>query len=55
MNQQIASLQQEFKGEDVKFVSITCDPETDTPDVLKTYSKSFKTDADRWVFFDRRP
>ncbi|MBI86156.1 MAG: hypothetical protein CMJ81_23415 [Planctomycetaceae bacterium] len=50
MNQEIAKLQQEFEGQDVKFVSITCDPKTDTPEILKVYSDSFNADADRWVF-----
>ncbi|MDP7019132.1 MAG: SCO family protein [Pirellulaceae bacterium] len=50
MNREIAKLQHEFGEHDVKFVSITCDPETDTPEILKTYSESFQADAKRWVF-----
>jgi cytochrome oxidase Cu insertion factor (SCO1/SenC/PrrC family) len=50
LNREIAKLQREFDERDVKFVSITCDPETDTPEILKTYSASFQADADRWVF-----
>ncbi len=50
MNEQIAKLQQEFRDQDVRFVSITCDPETDTPEILKIYSESFQADADRWIF-----
>ncbi len=50
MNEEIAKLQQEFEDEDVRFVSITCDPETDTPELLKIYSDSFQADSRRWIF-----
>ena len=46
----MAALHQEFAGEDsVRFVSITTDPEHDTPAVLQEYAARFKADA-RWVF-----
>jgi protein SCO1/2 len=35
---------------DVKLVSFTVDPETDTPPVLKEYSKRFLADPARWYF-----
>ena len=35
---------------DVKLVSITVDPQHDTPAVLAEYAKHFKYDAARWVF-----
>jgi protein SCO1 len=35
---------------DVKFVSFTVDPATDTPPVLAAYAKHFKADAARWYF-----
>ena len=41
---------------DVKIVSFTVDPATDTPPVLAEYAKRFKADASRWYFLtgDRR-
>jgi len=35
---------------DVKLVSITVDPQHDTPPVLAEYAKHFKYDPARWVF-----
>jgi protein SCO1/2 len=35
---------------DVKIVSFTVDPATDTPPVLAEYSKHYKADASRWYF-----
>jgi cytochrome oxidase Cu insertion factor (SCO1/SenC/PrrC family) len=43
-------LQQELRGKDVKFVSITVDPDNDTPQVLGDYAKSFGADGQRWRF-----
>ena len=50
MNQQIAKLQKTFQEEDVKFVSITCDPQTDTPEILKLYAESLQADESNWIF-----
>ncbi len=49
-NQKIQELQQEFKDRDVKFVAISVDPETDTPEVLQEYSSRFGADPDQWLF-----
>jgi protein SCO1/2 len=35
---------------DVKIVSFTVDPATDTPPVLAEYARHFKADASRWYF-----
>lgn len=35
---------------DVKLVSISVDPERDTPHVLSQYADRFKADPDRWLF-----
>jgi protein SCO1 len=35
---------------DVKIVSFTVDPATDTPPVLAEYSQHYKADASRWYF-----
>jgi cytochrome oxidase Cu insertion factor (SCO1/SenC/PrrC family) len=50
MNQTVASLQQELAGQDVTFVSITVDPERDTPAALEKYAGEYKADPDRWLF-----
>jgi len=34
----------------VKLVTLTTDPDYDTPAILKTYSERFSTDANRWTF-----
>ena len=43
-------LQSKFKGKPIKFVSITVDPEMDTPEVLSAYADKFQADKDRWLF-----
>ncbi|HZZ74183.1 MAG TPA: SCO family protein [Pirellulales bacterium] len=50
LNQELAKLQQDPQFAQVKFVSITCDPENDLPAVLKEYAKKFSADHSRWVF-----
>ena len=44
------SLQDRLAGSDVKLVSISVDPEHDTPEVLREYAKTFAADPDRWWF-----
>lgn len=34
----------------IKFVSITIDPETDTPEVLKKYAAKYSADTSQWLF-----
>jgi len=38
----------------VKFVSVTCDPDNDTPDALRRYADRFAADFGPLVFLDRR-
>jgi protein SCO1 len=49
-NEKVKALQQEFKGQPVKFVSITCDPEVDNPEVMSIYADQFGADPDQWLF-----
>ena len=49
-NQKLKELQSEFDGEGVKFVAISVDPETDTPEVLREYAARFGADPDQWLF-----
>jgi cytochrome oxidase Cu insertion factor (SCO1/SenC/PrrC family) len=50
LNKQLFRLNEQLKKEDVAFVSITVDPENDTPDVLKKYADGFEADSPRWNF-----
>lgn len=46
---ELASLQDELPSE-VRLVSITVDPEYDSPEVLSEYAKNVGADVDRWIF-----
>jgi cytochrome oxidase Cu insertion factor (SCO1/SenC/PrrC family) len=50
LNQGLASVHGDEAFHDVKFVSITCDPENDTPAVLAKYAERFDADTSRWFF-----
>lgn len=51
MSRQMRDLQQSLSRESrVKLVTLTTDPDFDTPSVLRTYSQRFDADADRWMF-----
>jgi protein SCO1/2 len=43
-------LQSKFKGRPVRLVSISVDPEIDTPEVLRGYAESFDADPKQWLF-----
>lgn len=49
-NQKLKELQDKFEGQGVRFVAISCDPETDTPEVLREYAARFGADEDQWLF-----
>ncbi|MFM7136714.1 MAG: SCO family protein [Planctomycetota bacterium] len=49
-NQAIADILQEIDDPDFLAVSLTCDPENDTPDALRRYADRFQADAGRWKF-----
>ncbi len=38
------------EGTDIQLLSISIDPEVDTPEVLKNYANGFKADPSRWKF-----
>src|SRR5216683_3344648 len=42
-------------GARIAFVSITVDPERDTPDVLKQYAETFGADLKGWAFLTGAP
>ncbi len=48
---QVQSLAAEFAASpDVRFVSITVDPDHDTPAVLAAYARRYQADRERWLF-----
>jgi protein SCO1 len=42
-------------GENIRFVSITVDPERDTPEVLKDYAQAFGANLSGWAFLTGTP
>jgi cytochrome oxidase Cu insertion factor (SCO1/SenC/PrrC family) len=47
----MAALQEAFAAEPaVRFLSISVDPEYDTPAILRAYAKKYGADAERWLF-----
>ena len=51
INKNIAGIADDYKRNSIlKFVSITVDPKTDSPSVLKTYAASLKADERQWKF-----
>jgi protein SCO1/2 len=51
MSRSMATLQRDFEAmEDVHFVSITVDPERDSPEVLTTYAAKYEANHDQWHF-----
>lgn len=49
-NHHFADLEREFRKPGVKFVAISCDPETDDPAKLRDYATQFNAPADSWYF-----
>jgi len=46
----MARLQADLAGTDVRLVSVTVDPETDDAETLGAYATRFGADPDRWLF-----
>ena len=49
-NHKLKELQDEFKGQGVRFIAISVDPETDTPERLREYAARFGADKEQWLF-----
>jgi cytochrome oxidase Cu insertion factor (SCO1/SenC/PrrC family) len=49
-NQAIADILRDIDDPDFMAVSLTCDPDNDTPDVLRRYADRFEADPARWKF-----
>ncbi len=50
LNQALAGWQETNPNSQTRLVSISCDPENDTPEVLARYAQRFKADPQRWTF-----
>ena len=50
LNKQVERLNEQLKKEDVAFVSISVDPDRDTPEVLNEYAAGFGATSPRWTF-----
>ena len=50
LNAQVQRLNQQLKKTDITFVSVSVDPDNDTPEVLNRYAKDYGATADRWSF-----
>lgn len=48
MNRAMSKLMKEFPG--VKYLSITSDPDHDTPEVLADYAEGYEADPKGWLF-----
>lgn len=49
-NDQMKLFQSRFPDAPIRFLSITCDPAVDTPEVLSEYAERFMADPERWLF-----
>jgi cytochrome oxidase Cu insertion factor (SCO1/SenC/PrrC family) len=49
-NQALADILRNIQDPDFMVVSVTCDPENDTPESLRRYADRFEADPDRWKF-----
>lgn len=49
-NQAIADILREIDDPEFVAVSLTCDPDNDTPEVLEHYAARFEADPDHWKF-----
>jgi cytochrome oxidase Cu insertion factor (SCO1/SenC/PrrC family) len=49
-NLKIKDLQQAYDGQDVKFLSITCDPDIDSPERMREYATKLEASPDQWLF-----
>ena len=50
-NDQMQLLQQKYRDTPIRLVSISVDPEADTPEVLEQYANGYSADKNKWLFF----
>ena len=49
-NAKVAEINEQLEKENVRFLSISVDPENDTVDVLKRYAEDYDAEPKRWAF-----
>lgn len=49
-NGQMQELAKQYRGTDLRLLSLTVDPENDTPELLKKYAESFSANHEQWKF-----
>lgn len=49
-NAKVQELQEKYRGQALRLLSISCDPEVDRPEVLTEYAKRFNADPKQWLF-----
>lgn len=49
-NEKVQQLQTVFAKQPIRFLSISCDPEIDTPSRLTEYARKFNADKEQWLF-----
>jgi cytochrome oxidase Cu insertion factor (SCO1/SenC/PrrC family) len=50
LNKELERVNRALKDTDIQFLTITVDPEHDSPEVLKKYAEGFGATPDRWAF-----
>lgn len=50
LTSQMSNLERRTYGTDIRFVSFSVDPETDTPEVLTRYAHAHDANLERWAF-----
>jgi protein SCO1 len=55
VSKEMHDLQNELKGTDVRLLTITVDPKTDTPEKLQKYAEVFSADPEKWLFLTGDP
>jgi cytochrome oxidase Cu insertion factor (SCO1/SenC/PrrC family) len=53
-NQKVGEIQRAYVGKDVVCVSITCDPDIDSPERLREYAQKLNAAPDQWLFLTGR-
>src|SRR5262245_55595663 len=53
-NQKVGEIEQAYAGKGVVCVSITCDPDIDTPERLREYAAKLKASPKQWLFLTGR-
>jgi protein SCO1 len=53
-NLKVREIQQSYQEKDVVFLSITCDPDIDTPERLREYANKLEAHPNQWLFLTGR-